>query len=401
MDEDVFLKKVIAFRAWKRSLQFRVSQDLFSSHDIDLGTKFLLRTIVEAQYKEFQKILDMGCGYGPIGLTLKSIFSNSIVHMVDRDALAVDYSQQNAVLNKLTDIDVYGGLGYDDLKTADFNLIVSNIPGKAGEPVISYLLKEPVYYLVNNGVVAVVVITPIEELVESILKNTPAIDILLKRTRSGHSVFHYRFRNEAQIQQPDQSALERGIYDQTCSEYSIGDLKLPVRTAHNLPESDSPGYGTEMITQILLSLPKSTVQRAVIFNPAQGHLPIAVWKLFQPERIILVDRDLLALRYSIINLSLNKCRDESIGLSHQTCMELNNEDKVDLFVIKLREENRNINNLIIKQASEKLTKNGVILVAASSTGITRLVDDIRASGILSVRSRERGKGNSVLVLTIP
>src|SRR3990170_7683153 len=120
MNEDVFFKKIITFRAWKHSLQFRVSQDLFSSHDIDLGTKLLLRTIIEAGYDRFQKVLDIGCGYGPIGLTLKSVFGSALVHMVDRDALAVEYSRQNAILNKLTDIEVYGGLGYADLKTAGF-----------------------------------------------------------------------------------------------------------------------------------------------------------------------------------------------------------------------------------------------------------------------------------------
>ncbi|MFC1900481.1 class I SAM-dependent methyltransferase [Chloroflexota bacterium] len=398
MDEDVYFKKIITFRAWKRSLQFRVSQDLFSSHTIDLGTKFLLRTIIEAQYEKPVKILDIGCGYGPIGLTLKSIITNSMVHMVDRDALAVDYSRQNAVLNGVTDIDVYGGLGYDDLKAKDFDLIVSNIPGKAGESVISYLLTESVYYLVRNGVMAVVVVSPLEQLVEKVLNNTPAVDVLLKRTRSGHSVFHYRFRNESQIPRPDPSALERGVYDRTSSEFHVGNLKLPIRAAYNLPEFDSLSYGSEMVIQALHSLPKSVVQHAVVLNPVQGHVPVTVWKLFQPERITLIDRDLLALRFSKTNLILNECPDERVYISHQTGIELTDEGKVDLFVIRLKEENRKINHMIIQQASEKLSDNGVILVAANSTGITRLIADIQASRILSIRSRERERGNSVLVL---
>ena len=101
MDEDVYFHKTVTFRAWKHSLQFRTSQELFSSHDIDTGTKFLLRTIVEADYGNFQRILDVGCGYGPLGLTLKSLHPDSIVHLFDRDALAVEYSRQNAELNGL------------------------------------------------------------------------------------------------------------------------------------------------------------------------------------------------------------------------------------------------------------------------------------------------------------
>jgi len=398
MDEDSNFSKTVTFRAWKASLKFKISQDLFSSHDIDTGTKFLLRTIVEAQYKKPTKILDLGCGYGPIGLTLKSVFTDSIVHMVDRDALAVDYSHQNARLNGLSNIDVYGGLGYDDLKTTGFDLIVSNIPGKTGETVISYLLKESVYHLNPDGMVAVVVVKPLEQLVENVLKNTPTIDVLLKKTRPGHSVFHYRFRNERQVPPPSQSALGRGIYDRTNSEFKVGDLKFKIRGAYGLPEFDSLSFDSEMLMQALLNIPKSPVRPIVIFNPGQGQIPVTVWKLFGPERMILVDRDLLALRYSKINLSQSKCPGERITLSHQPGMALADEGETDLFVIRLREESRSVNNLIIKEASEKLAKNGVILVAASSTGITRLVADIQTFGNLSIRSRKRWRRNSLLVL---
>ena len=102
MNNDVYFKKIIEFHAWKQRLEFKVSQDLFSSFDIDQGTKFLLRSIVEANYQKPETILDLGCGYGPIGLTLKSMFKDCTVHMVDIDALAVEYSRQNAKLNGLS-----------------------------------------------------------------------------------------------------------------------------------------------------------------------------------------------------------------------------------------------------------------------------------------------------------
>jgi len=276
MDEDVYFKKVITFRVWKRSLQFRVSQDLFSSYDIDLGTKLLLRTIIEAGYDGPRKVLDMGCGYGPIGLTLKSVFASAIVHMVDRDALAVEYSRQNVVLNKLSDIEVYGGLGYDDLKTAEFDFIVSNIPAKAGAPVISYLLRESVCYIAHNGVVAVVVVEPLEQFVEKVLEDTPPISILLKRTRLGHAVFHYRFEGEPPVPRPTVSVFEKGVYDRASSDFRVGNLKFPIRTAYGLPEFDSLSYGSELIIRALQRLPKSVVRLAAIFNPGQGHLAVAV-----------------------------------------------------------------------------------------------------------------------------
>src|SRR4030042_5405033 len=101
MDEDIYFHKTVTFRARKQSLQSRTSEELFSSHDIDTGTRFLLRSIIEAKYDKPQRILNLGCGYGPLGLTLKKIHQDSIVHMVDRDALAIEYSRQNAKLNGL------------------------------------------------------------------------------------------------------------------------------------------------------------------------------------------------------------------------------------------------------------------------------------------------------------
>src|SRR6266508_1524180 len=114
---DIYFKKVVGFNFAKRSLKFRVSQDLFSSHDVDVGTRFLLRTIVTAPHVgRPAAILDLGCGYGPVGLTLKSVHRDAVLHMTDRDALAVEYARQNATINGFADgVEAYGSLGYDDL----------------------------------------------------------------------------------------------------------------------------------------------------------------------------------------------------------------------------------------------------------------------------------------------
>ena len=65
---DVFFKKTIPFNFSGQRLLFRVSQDLFSSHDIDVGSKFLLRTVLTSPHVGRPlAILDLGCGYGPMG----------------------------------------------------------------------------------------------------------------------------------------------------------------------------------------------------------------------------------------------------------------------------------------------------------------------------------------------
>jgi 16S rRNA (guanine1207-N2)-methyltransferase len=341
---------------------------------MDIGTKFLLRTIVEANYFKYQRILDVGCGYGPLGLMLKNLHKDSIVHLFDRDALAVEYSRQNAGLNGLVDVDIYGSLGYDDVRRADFDLIVSNIPGKAGESVITYLLREARYYLAPGGLAAIVVVAPLETTVTKILEDTPGVEIVLKRTRSGHAVFHYRFTGATGSPKPEQNGFERGVYHRKNVTIRLENLEYPMQTAYGLPEFDSLSYGSEMLVKALHSVRDLTVHRAVVFNPGQGHVAVALWKLIRPENIALVDRDLLALRYSRLNLTLNECPPERVGISHQVGIGSDSEEKTDLFVGVLREEEgKNATFLALDQAADRLSANGMIIVSAGSTAITRLV----------------------------
>jgi 16S rRNA (guanine1207-N2)-methyltransferase len=399
MDEDIYFHKTVAFHAWKQSLQFRVSQELFSSYDIDAGTRFLLRTIVEADYARPQRILDLGCGYGPIGLTLKKIHPDNLVHLVDRDALAVEYSRQNAELNGLAGVDIYGSLGYDDVKQNDFDLIISNIPGKAGEPVIAYLLREANGYLAPGGLVAIVVVAPLEATVAKILEEIPGGEVILRRNRPGHAVFHYRFAGKPGSPSLKQSALERGVYHRKDVKMRLENLEYPMQTAYGLPEFDSLSYGSEMLVKALKNIKRPDIRRAALFNPGQGHVAVALWKLIRPENIALIDRDLLALRYSRLNLLLNGCPTERVSISHQVGIESQNKEKVDLFIGVLREEEgKNATFLTLRQAAGQLSDSGIVVVSAGSTAITRLVTYVESQEILRIRTRERWRGNSLLVL---
>ncbi len=398
MDENVYFHKTVTFRAWKRSLQFRTSQELFSSYDIDTGTKFLLRSIVEADYKP-QRILDLGCGYGPIGLTLKKLYPESSVHMVDRDALALEYSRQNVELNGLDGIEVYGSLGYDDVERTDFDLIISNIPGKAGETVITHLLQEARYYLAPGGLAAIVVVAALEATVAKVLQDTPDVEIVLRRNRSGHAIFHYKYIVEQTPLKPDRSALEQGVYHRNDIQMRIENLEYKMQTAYGLPEFDSLSYGSEMLVKAFKDIRGSNIQRAVIFNPGQGHIAVALWKLIKPKNIAIVDRDLLALRYSQLNLVMNGCPADKITLLHQVGLEITCEDKFDLITGLLREEEgKEAIFLTIRQAAERLSPGGKIITAAGSTAITRLAAYVESEGRLRIKTRERWRGHSLLVL---
>jgi 16S rRNA (guanine1207-N2)-methyltransferase len=398
-DTDVFYHKTATFRFGKRSLQFRTSRQLFSSHDIDAGTKFLLRTIVEADYPPFQRILDVGCGYGPLGLTLKSLRPASLVHLFDRDALAADYSRQNAALNGLNDVVICGSLGYDDIKRNDFDLIAANIPDHAGETVIAYLLREARYYLAPGGAAAIVVVIPLEEMVGKILAETPGAEIVLERNQSGHAVFHYRFSDVKAPLKPENSALERGIYHRQDITIRLERLEYKAQTADSLPEFDSLSYTSKLLIKALEEMRGGEHNNALVYNPGQGHVAVALWKLLQPASIALVDRDLLALRYSRLNLNLNGCPADRVSVLHQASLDLKPGNKFDLILGSLREdEGKDAAFLLLDKASACLADKGKILISAGSTTITRLADYVASRGLLRIKARERRHGYGLLAL---
>jgi 16S rRNA (guanine1207-N2)-methyltransferase len=398
MSKDVYYKKEIVIKDHGHTMRFRVSQDLFSSYQIDVGTRFLLRTIAaETDAATHQKILDLGCGYGPIGLILKKLDEKRIVHMVDRDALAVKYTRQNAELNQLSGVEIYGSLGYDDVTEKEFDLIISNIPGKAGEPVIAHLLRDSIHYLRGGGLVAVVVVSPLESTVAGILESTPNINILFRKNRSGHAVFHYTFTGEKP--EPGQTAFERGVYHRDNVTISHHGLTYRMQTAYGLPEFDSLSFHSELMMDEISSLKGSTARRALVFNPGQGHIPVALWKLCKPDDIYLFDRDLLSLRYSKLNLVLNGYPAENINLSHQTGIGLDNLQPLNLIIGVLREsEGTGAIKAVIQHISEQLKPGGTALLAASSTAVTRVVKYIESINKLRIKRREKRKGNSLLVI---
>ncbi len=405
MDPDVYFKKVIVFKHAKKTLRFRVSQDLFSSYQIDIGTAFLLRTLLECTPPEgFEKVLDLGCGYGPLGLTLKKTGAARAVQLTDRDALAVSYTQQNAALNQLKQgVSVYGSLGFDDIQATDFDLIVSNIPGKAGERMIAHLLLAPVHYLRPGGRVAVVVVAPLEPFVLETLSDLH-IHILAREARSGHTVFHYQFAPEYTSPWPKPEgkmmALERGVYERKHMTVEENDLTFPMQTAYGLPEFDLLDYKTVLLMAGLQSLQDADIARVLAFNLGQGHTAVAMWHLFQPEHFMLVDRDLLALRYTRQNLILNSCPAQRIILSHQVGLQAQADvPSADLIVGTLREEEGpEAVVLTLQQAATYLAPQGTILVAGTSTGITRLEKALRAGALFTIKKRKRKKGHSLLIL---
>jgi 16S rRNA (guanine1207-N2)-methyltransferase len=393
---DPYYKKTIAVRLHGRTIELDVAHDLFSGHDIDAGTRLLLRTLVTPEHQHRASVVDLGCGYGALGLGLKLLVPTRSVDMVDRDALAIAYSKRNAERNGMSGVQAYASLGWSDVRGGRFDLAVCNIPAKAGERAIRHFLLDAREHLSPSGLVAVVVISRLDETVRGVITESDAVQVTFSRLSAGYSVYHFGFSPDAVPEEPVADPL--GPFERGRFEGNVGGIEYELRTAYSLPEFDTLGYHTELIAERLLAL-RRPPRHLLVFNPGQGHLPVLAWKHLEPHRITLAGRDLLALRYSQANTIANGCPAERIALLHEVSVRPADMDSVDLaFAILKERQPAAVSEFEVRALAAGLSPSGRLLVAGSSTAITRLETAFARDRALRIVGRKREKGHSMLEL---
>ncbi|HZJ57553.1 MAG TPA: class I SAM-dependent methyltransferase [Clostridia bacterium] len=133
-------------------LSFITDAGVFSKDRVDYGTHILLRSLPPL----VGKILDLGCGYGPIGITLARLNQNSEITMVDINQRAVDLAKINVEQNGITNAGVLKSDGFENLDES-FNAIISNPPIRTGKKVIYSLFEESGKYLQDGGSIYLVI----------------------------------------------------------------------------------------------------------------------------------------------------------------------------------------------------------------------------------------------------
>ncbi|RUM84192.1 MAG: methyltransferase, partial [Candidatus Thioglobus sp.] len=111
-------------------LTLKTRWGVFSPRAIDEGTLLLMKYL---DIDEHDKCLDLGCGYGPIGLSVAKSCPQGEVHMVDKDFVAVELSNNNAKLNHIDNAKAYLSDAFLSVnKDNYFDQIISNVPAKVG-----------------------------------------------------------------------------------------------------------------------------------------------------------------------------------------------------------------------------------------------------------------------------
>ncbi|NLB41578.1 MAG: class I SAM-dependent methyltransferase [Clostridiales bacterium] len=138
-----------------RSIDFVVNQlrlelytdaGVFSKNKVDYGSEILIKSLPELN----GNILDLGCGYGVIGLSIAGLYPKSQVTMVDINQRAVETTQQNIERNQIKNAATYVSDGFDQVNGL-FNAIVSNPPIRAGKNVIYPLFEQSLEFLLPGG----------------------------------------------------------------------------------------------------------------------------------------------------------------------------------------------------------------------------------------------------------
>jgi 16S rRNA G1207 methylase RsmC len=111
-------------------LQFHTTWGLFSPKGVDEGSRLLLDHM---EVNKDDNTLDLGCGYGPLGLTLAKLAPEGTSTLVDKDFVAVEYSKKNAQLNGINNSKIFLSNGFDQVSDNNFDIVVSNLPAKTGK----------------------------------------------------------------------------------------------------------------------------------------------------------------------------------------------------------------------------------------------------------------------------
>ena len=154
------------FRATLRGREFRFTTawGLFSPREVDLGSALLIEHLEVAEDAD---AVDIGCGYGAIGLTLASMAPRGETWLLDKDFVAVDRARQNAEANRLTNVTAMLSNGLSAVpRRRLFDVATANLPAKAGNEMLTLILADAHAHLKPGGRLTVVTTTALRRFIE-------------------------------------------------------------------------------------------------------------------------------------------------------------------------------------------------------------------------------------------
>ena len=137
------------------NLNLTTDAGVFSKNRVDYGSGVLIEQMLD-QDLPGGNILDVGCGYGPIGLFAAKKWPDRQVDMVDVNERAMDLARRNAAANGAGNANIFASDRYQAV-TGQYAMIVTNPPIRAGKAIWSSILSEAKEHLLDGGILLVVI----------------------------------------------------------------------------------------------------------------------------------------------------------------------------------------------------------------------------------------------------
>lgn len=303
-EKDPWSKTEFPLEALGRRLKLRVPHDVFSTQRIDEGTLLLLDHLPA---RAPSTVLDVGCGYGALGLPIAARFPEAETHLIDRDLLAVQASESNARAHALDNVRAYGSLGYRDLKRERFDWILCNVPARIGTPFIEDLLLQGRARLQPEGELRVVVIRDLVPVLEELrLRLLPDLEATAHGPR--HSIFTLKSGATPAPSTPESIYVRDQV--EVCG--------IPLARPFDLG-GDDPQRLRSGLPVLLDSLPRTAPRKVLTFRAYYGGLHALLRARYGSVPTVSIERDLLAAEFQRRNagalpLEVRECADLSGGL---------------------------------------------------------------------------------------
>ena len=154
---------------------------LFSPRGIDEGSRQLIEQL---ELTPTDDCLDLGCGYGAIGITMAKLAPRGRTWLVDKDFVAVEFAKKNARLNRAENTEVRLSNGFSHVGRKEFDVIAANLPAKTGKELLYLLLSDARAHLAPGGRLYLVTLSGLRRFIERNVRELFGSYTKLKQGRS-------------------------------------------------------------------------------------------------------------------------------------------------------------------------------------------------------------------------
>ena len=323
-----FVSKTVPFKFRGADLVFDLTHGLFSSADVDAGTRLLLRVLSEALDADAAagkpppaKILDAGGGVGVLGICAASALRSVEgleTRCQDRDELARLFTLRNAVANDISPsvLSAHAEPLLAGPPGARWDLILSNVPAKAGVPVLEDFVARSAGLLRPGGRAMVVVVKTLAGFFRALVAEAGA-ELLMEREGPGHSVLAYSAGSAPPAEPVSAGAgllSSHPFYFRAEAGFEAGNVGVRARTVHGAPGFDGAGGAVAAAARLALRLGTGKIAPGganpdgalLAHEGGQGIFPCWLFRFLRgagedTPALVLSGRNVLALEASRLN----------------------------------------------------------------------------------------------------